>query len=116
MLRRAAPVPGYTIVIWNGGHVTEPHDLDAADSSGYWQDVLAVARALDIHFTPAKMNFLTLGNALPHLHTHVFPRYVTDPAPERPLPWDLIDDAGELDEAMCRDQLRSLRQIMAHTP
>lgn len=30
------------------------------------------------------MNYLTLGNAVPHLHTHLIPRYYGDPAPGRP--------------------------------
>lgn len=34
------------------------------------------------------MNFQTLGNALPHLHTHIVPRYIGDPAPGEPLPFD----------------------------
>ncbi|MFL5929545.1 MAG: HIT domain-containing protein [Gaiellaceae bacterium] len=33
---------------------------------------------------PAKLNLQILGNAVPHLHTHVVPRYLDDPEPERP--------------------------------
>jgi diadenosine tetraphosphate (Ap4A) HIT family hydrolase len=28
-----------------------------------------------------KMNYETLGNSPPHLHTHVMPRYADDPKP-----------------------------------
>jgi diadenosine tetraphosphate (Ap4A) HIT family hydrolase len=28
-----------------------------------------------------------LGNAVPHLHTHLLPRFAVDPAPGRPLPF-----------------------------
>jgi diadenosine tetraphosphate (Ap4A) HIT family hydrolase len=34
------------------------------------------------------MNYLLLGNIVPHLHVHVVPRYLDDRAPERPLPWE----------------------------
>ena len=33
------------------------------------------------------MNYEVLGNALPHLHTHLVPRYLDDPAPGRPFPF-----------------------------
>lgn len=41
---------------------------------------------LRIHFHPLKINYQTLGNRVPHLHTHVTPRYRDDPAPGAPLP------------------------------
>ena len=33
-----------------------------------------------------KMNYETLGNSLPHLHTHLVPRYTDDPRPGQPFP------------------------------
>ena len=35
---------------------------------------------------PVKMNYDILGNSLPHLHTHVIPRYADDPRPGWPFP------------------------------
>ena len=32
------------------------------------------------------MNYQTLGNTVPHLHTHLLPRFTEDPAPGRPFP------------------------------
>jgi diadenosine tetraphosphate (Ap4A) HIT family hydrolase len=40
---------------------------------------------LETHFEPVKLNLWTAGNGLPHLHTHVIPRFLDDPAPEGPL-------------------------------
>jgi diadenosine tetraphosphate (Ap4A) HIT family hydrolase len=34
------------------------------------------------------MNFEILGNAVPHLHCHIKPRYYGDPAPGRPISLD----------------------------
>lgn len=68
-LQRADVQRGYTVVIWRGRHVTEPTELDDAEASGYWSEVLAVARALISMYKPLKMNYETLGNSLPHLHT-----------------------------------------------
>jgi diadenosine tetraphosphate (Ap4A) HIT family hydrolase len=85
-LQRAAVQRGYTLVIWRGRHVVEPTELSAQEAGGYWLEVLEVARALQQHYRPLKMNYETLGNAVPHLHTHLVPRYVEDPAPGRPYP------------------------------
>jgi diadenosine tetraphosphate (Ap4A) HIT family hydrolase len=85
-LQRASWQLGYTIVIWRGRHVAEPTELAAQEAGGYWLEVLQVASALQRHFRPVKMNYQTLGNAVPHLHTHLLPRFAQDPAPGRPLP------------------------------
>ena len=85
-LQRADVQPGYTLVIWRGRHVTEPTELDEAEAAGYWAEVLAVARALISVYRPLKMDYETLGNSLPHLHTHLVPRFTDDPRPGQPFP------------------------------
>ena len=85
-LQRADVQRGYTLVIWRGRHVNEPTELDEAEAAGYWAEVLAVARALISVYEPLKMNYETLGNSLPHLHTHLVPRYTDDPRPGQPFP------------------------------
>jgi diadenosine tetraphosphate (Ap4A) HIT family hydrolase len=75
---------GYSIVIWRGRHVAEPTELSNTEAGMYWGDVLRVARAIELHYTPAKLNLMMLGNSLPHLHTHVVPRYVDDRDPGHP--------------------------------
>jgi diadenosine tetraphosphate (Ap4A) HIT family hydrolase len=86
VLQRASIQRGYTLVIWRGRHVNEPFELPDNEAAVYWQDVLKVARALAIYYRPLKMNYQTLGNSVPHLHTHLLPRFVEDPAPGRPFP------------------------------
>jgi diadenosine tetraphosphate (Ap4A) HIT family hydrolase len=77
---------GYTIVVWRGRHVAEPTELAPDEAAAYWSELLRVGRALEEHFEPVKMNYETLGNSLPHLHTHVMPRYADDPKPGWPFP------------------------------
>ena len=79
-LQRADVQRGYTLVIWRGRHVNEPTELDEAEAAGYWAEVLAVARALISVYEPLKMNYETLGNSLPHLHTHLVPAIPMIPA------------------------------------
>ena len=86
-LERRSLLPGYCIVIWKHGHVAEPADLPAEQASRYWAEVLATGRAVRARFSPVKLNYFTLGNQVPHLHTHVLPRYRDDPAPGGPIVW-----------------------------
>ncbi len=112
-LQRAAVQRGYTLVIWRGRHVAEPTDLTAEEASGYWMEVLTVARALQRHYQPLKMNYETLGNSLPHLHTHLVPRYEDDPAPGRPYP--LPTDTSSLPaipEPQLRRDVETLRAMV----
>ena len=75
---------GYTIVIWRGRHVSDPTELSEDEAAAYFREVLRVARALERHYRPLKVNLAMLGNELPHLHTHLIPRYADDGSPGRP--------------------------------
>ncbi len=85
-LQKRGKVRGYCVAIWRGRHVSEPTELSWEEAAGYWREVLAVAGALENQFRPVKMNIEMLGNTTPHLHTHLRPRYIDDPAPFGPLP------------------------------
>jgi diadenosine tetraphosphate (Ap4A) HIT family hydrolase len=111
-LQRADIQRGYTIVIWRGRHVAEPTELADAEAAGYWLEVLRVARALEAHLRPVKLNFETLGNSLPHLHTHVLPRYADDPRPGWPLPFP-EDERPPIDEALYASDVDALRSLLS---
>jgi len=85
-LARRGLVRGYAIVVWRGRHVVEPSDLSATEAATYNAEVLRVGHAIRLNCQPMKMNYQTLGNWSPHLHTHVTARYRDDVAPGRPLP------------------------------
>jgi diadenosine tetraphosphate (Ap4A) HIT family hydrolase len=112
-LERRTRLPGYCVVVWRLGHVAEPTDLSDEQSSGYWREVLAAGRAVRDHFDPVKMNYLTLGNTVPHLHTHVVPRYRDDPAPGGPIAWEQIFAPEPVPEADLHRQAASLRALLA---
>lgn len=115
-LQRRSRLPGYCVVSWRHGHVAEPMDLEPAQAAGYWRDVVAVARAIRSELHPVKLNFLTLGNSVPHLHTHVVPRYVDDPAPGGPIAWEAMFRSEPDDPEALRRLAASLRRrLLADT-
>jgi diadenosine tetraphosphate (Ap4A) HIT family hydrolase len=62
-------------------------------------------------FKPVKLNYMTLGNTVPHLHTHVLPRYQDDPAPGGPIAWEAIFAADPVPEAGLHRQAADLRGL-----
>ena len=77
-------VPGYCVLIC-ARHVIEPYHLTSTERTLFFDDLVRAAEAIARVVTPIKMNVQILGNAVPHLHAHLVPRYYGDPAPSRPL-------------------------------
>jgi diadenosine tetraphosphate (Ap4A) HIT family hydrolase len=111
-LERRTRLPGYCVVVWRRGHVSEPTDLEPEAAAGYWREVVEVGRAIRTRFDPVKLNYLTLGNVVPHLHTHVLPRYSDDPAPGEPIPWEEVFSSDPVPEAELRRQAADLRALL----
>lgn len=112
-LERRSALPGYCIVVWNRGHVAEPTELDADNATGFWREVLRVGRAIEQRFEPLKLNYSTLGNTVPHLHTHVVPRYPDDPAPAGPLPWEEMFTSTPQPSDVLAAQAADLRTLLS---
>lgn len=111
-LQRADVQRGYTLVIWRGRHVTEPTELDEAEAAGYWAETLKVSRALLEVYRPLKLNYETLGNSLPHLHTHLVPRFRDDPAPGHPFPLSPDAPDEQVPEARLLAEAAQLRNLL----
>ena len=109
-LHRWSRLPGYCIVVWRHGHIAEPMDLPPAAAAGYWRDVLDVASAIRAEFRPVKLNLMTLGNTVPHLHTHVLPRHLDDPSPGGPILWDDIFMAEPIPAPALVEQVTALQR------
>jgi len=114
LVRNDVGQPGYSVVIWRGRHISDPTELNRDEASAYFDEVLRVGRAIEKHFRPIKMNFEMLGNSLPHLHTHVVPRYLDDGEPGHPAHFMRADLEGEPkipEQAYARD-LAALRELL----
>ena len=103
--------PGYTVVIWKGRHVAEPSELTEDEAAGFWSEVARVARAVEEQYRPMKMNWLSLGNGVPHLHVHLVPRPLDDARAGGPLEDDAFDVAAtpELPQAQLEAEAAALR-------
>jgi diadenosine tetraphosphate (Ap4A) HIT family hydrolase len=109
-LQKANIQRGYSIVVWRGRHVAEPTELSPEEASAYWLEVVGAAHALETHFHPVKTNYNVLGNSLPHMHTHIIPRYADDPRPGWPFPFP-EDEREPIDEQVLRADVDALRKL-----
>ncbi len=71
---------------------------------------MAAGRAVTAAFSLVKVSYSTLGNTVPHLHTHVVPRFTDDAAPSGPLAWDAIVGPTAATETALRKQAVELRK------
>ena len=72
-----APMRGYCWVPLTR-HAVGLHDLPPNEGAAYMRDLQRVSRAVQAVTGAIKMNQEIHGNTVPHLHTHVFPRYPGD--------------------------------------
>lgn len=69
---------GYCILLAKR-HVTELHAMPRGEAHELLDEILAVGRTLAEVLKPLKLNYECLGNQEPHVHWHIFPRYLDDP-------------------------------------
>jgi diadenosine tetraphosphate (Ap4A) HIT family hydrolase len=107
LLERHAIADGHVAVVFRRRHVAALTDLAPGELAEYWADIQEVGRTVERVFKPCHVNYLLLGNIVPHLHVHIVPRYLDDAAPERPLPWN----AALVPEDLFAAQFRQLKEI-----
>jgi diadenosine tetraphosphate (Ap4A) HIT family hydrolase len=109
LLERHAIAAGHAAVVFRRRHVANFTDLAPDELAHYWADVQDVGRSVEHVFKPCHVNYLLLGNIVPHLHVHIVPRYLDDAAPERPLPWNPSPVPEELFAARFRELRDAIR-------
>jgi diadenosine tetraphosphate (Ap4A) HIT family hydrolase len=90
---------GYCLLVARS-HARELNHLPDSQRRAYLDEMCLLAGAIESCFSPHKLNYELLGNQVPHLHWHLFPRYTTDPDALRPV-WLALDRA-ERDEDLRR--------------
>src|SRR5215203_5008764 len=80
---------GYCVLIART-HATELHHLLVTERSAFLHEMIVLSHAIATAFQPRKMNCESLGNQVPHLHWHLFPRSESDPDTLKPV-WLALD-------------------------
>jgi diadenosine tetraphosphate (Ap4A) HIT family hydrolase len=76
---------GYCVLKFNKRHVTGIEHLTEEEYNLFMQDLRQAALAITKAVNPDHMNYVTLGNIIPHLHYHIIPRYKNDPRWRAPI-------------------------------
>ena len=98
---------GYCIIEFKK-HSTELFDLSYEDRLQLFEDVSRVARELNAMLEPGKINYVILGNEIPHLHVHIIPRFQNDGWWGRPTWLRPADEKSRLSEC----EYFQLREIL----
>lgn len=75
---------GYCVLICRH-HERELSGLSDPIRRAYFDEMCLLARAQEAAFAPLKLNYELLGNQVPHLHWHLFPRHAIDPDRLQPV-------------------------------
>ena len=84
MMPEDGPMRGYA---WlpTRRHVIELHDLTEPEGAALMRDLRRASAAIAAATGAVKLNYEIHGNTVPHLHVHLFPRYVGDPFEGGPI-------------------------------
>lgn len=72
-------------------HVIHFEDMSNADMIGFMSDLQKLGKALKKITGAVKINYEMHSNTLPHLHVHVFPRYLDDEFASLPIDFRVKD-------------------------
>ena len=102
--------PGWTVVVFQR-HATELFHLAPTERMQLMEEVNLVAKTLAQVYEARKINYELLGNQLPHIHWHVIPRLISDPAPLEPV-WRVQHEPVLCPGTDLQDTIRRLQQAM----
>ena len=104
---------GYCVLLAKR-HVVEPYLMPRGEVHELLDEMLAAGRAISNVAAPAKLNYECLGNQEPHVHWHIFPRYVDDPMRLQPV-WmrDESQRKVTLEESTQRELVSKIRRELA---
>ena len=102
------PLPGYCLFLADPV-VADLNALDEAARTAYSLDVIRCGDAILRATGAERMNYETWGNTDPFLHTHLMPRYASEPPEKRRVPACIVYswkdarpfDAKNEDAAFC---------------
>jgi diadenosine tetraphosphate (Ap4A) HIT family hydrolase len=82
---------GYCVLV-SRTHSPELSALADDERRAFLDEMCLLARAIERCYRPHKLNYELLGNQVPHLHWHLFPRSFDDPEVRKPV-WLALERA-----------------------
>ena len=79
-----APMRGYCFLLLKR-HAVELYELSTEEADAFMRDVRRASKAVHEITGAVKLNYEIHGNTIPHLHLHLFPRYVGDAFENQPI-------------------------------
>jgi len=79
-----APMKGYCFLLLKK-HAVELYELSPEEAAAFMRDVQRASKAVHEVTRSVKLNYEIHGNTIPHLHLHLFPRYVGDAFENQPI-------------------------------
>ncbi len=111
------PLPGYCLLLADPV-VESLNSLDESGRSAYSRDVALIGDALLAETSAFRINYETWGNTEPALHTHIMPRYMTEPEDKRRRPACMGYDwttARKFDASLDRPLIEKLRSFLSQS-
>lgn len=103
---------GYTLFL-SKEHVAATFRLPESTRFTFLKEMDLIAQSVNLAFRPKRVNIEILGNLVPHLHVHMFPRHPDDPDPHRPV-WFTPPEVRESPRTIpSRRELLRLRHQLA---
>jgi diadenosine tetraphosphate (Ap4A) HIT family hydrolase len=83
-------------------HFAEIQDIPEEDLANFIKDVQKIIKTLKEVSGAVRINIAELGNTIPHIHLHLFPRYLDDLHAGKPIDYNIIkpmvyENAAEYD-------------------
>jgi diadenosine tetraphosphate (Ap4A) HIT family hydrolase len=91
--------------------IREIRELEPVDRAGLMDEIVRATDALELLFSPHKINVAALGNVVPQLHVHVIARFTEDAAWPKPVWGAALARAYE--PAALESRLAELRAALA---
>ena len=84
MAGKDSPMKGYCFLLLKR-HAVELYELSAEEATAFIRDIQRVSKAVQEITSAIKLNYEIHGNTIPHLHMHLFPRYIGDAFEGQPI-------------------------------
>jgi diadenosine tetraphosphate (Ap4A) HIT family hydrolase len=84
-LHKVQTYRGYSLLVYDGAHATRLDQLPQGAAAAFMSDLHRAQSAIVAVLEPDHVNVELLGNAIPHLHWHIVPRYREDPRWGQPI-------------------------------